>query len=139
METIQQLLAANDDAWCVGGGADPAWIAQAEELLGIRFGNEYRAFLAQFGWLEIYNTYFFGVPADLENDACSVVRMTRYARQEWALPPTLVVMHSSDDQVLWCLEGDAVVAFDTHTKKITGKVGPGYFQVLGEYLALPAA
>lgn len=140
--SIKEYLRDNLDAddYRIGGTADPGQIASAESRLGVRFPDDYQHFLAEVGWIEVYNSYWFGVPADLEAGEGSVVRMTHYARQSWNLPGELFVIFSSDDQVLWCLDGSRrvpesrVVAFDTRQRKLTGSVADSFGEALVAFL-----
>jgi len=66
--------------------------------------------------------------------------MTRHARNHWALPENYLGVYSSDDQVLWCLDGAAatsrvkVLAFDTRRREFTGVVSETYLEALSDFL-----
>lgn len=140
--SVKNYLQNNLDAgdYRVGGAADPGQIARAESSLGLCFPDDYRCFLAEMGWIEVNNAYWFGVPADLEAGEGGVVRMTHHAREHWNLPQALFVIFSSDDRVLWCLDGSkhaaksSVVAFDTHQRKLTGSVAGSFGEALEAFL-----
>lgn len=140
--SIRDYLQNNLDAddYRIGGGADPGQIACAERALGLYFPDDYQRFLAEVGWIEICNVYWFGVPADPEAGEGSVVRMTHYAREHWSLPHELFVVFSSDDQLLWCLDGSRrlpesrVVAFDMRLRKLSGPVADSFGEALQAFL-----
>jgi len=142
-QSVRELLESNVDTddYRIGGSAAADAITLAESVLAVQFPEEYRQFLAEVGWLEIHNSYFFGVPADPESEEGSVVHMTRHARSHWALPEKYLVVYSSDDQVLWCLDGTSagtsskVFAFDTRRSEFTGTVSATYFDALSDFLA----
>lgn len=142
IESITQCLADNleTDEYRIGGAASESQIASAEMQLSLRFPDDYRRFLAEVGWLEVFNMYFFGVPEDVENGEGSVVGMTRYARAQWNLPPEFLVFYSSEDVVLWCMKGIGivreieVVAFDVEKQKVIGRVGSSFWEVITGYL-----
>lgn len=141
-QSVRELLEANVDAddYRIGGSVPAPAIALAETTLAVQFPEEYREFVGEVGWLEIHNSYFFGVPADPESEEGNVVHMTRYARNYWALPENFLVVYSSDDQVLWCLDGASaerrskVLAFDTRRNEFTGTVSATYFDALSEFI-----
>ncbi|WP_313915169.1 SMI1/KNR4 family protein [Tahibacter sp.] len=141
-QSVRELLEANVDAddYHIGGGVPARTIALAENALAVQFPAEYREFVGEVGWLEIHNSYFFGVPADPESEEGNVVHMTRYARNHWALPENYLVVYSSDDQALWCLDGASaerrskVLAFDTRRTEFAGTVSASYFDALSDFL-----
>ncbi len=141
-QSVRELLEANVDAddYRIGGSVAAPAIALAETALAVHFPEEYREFVGEVGWLEVHNSYFFGVPAHIESEEGNVVHMTRYARNHWALPENYLVVYSSDDQVLWCLDGASserrskVLAFDTRRNEVTGTVSATYFDALSEFL-----
>lgn len=121
-----------------GGAVDEAAILRAEVDLGLKFPDEYRRFVAEVGWVEIFNSYFFGVPMLESAEEGSVVAMTRYARERWGVPADCLVVYSSDDQVLWCIRSAAdskVVAFDTRRKMFTGTVASSFLSALEDFVA----
>lgn len=140
--SIKDYLHDNLDAddYRIGGAADAGQIATAERALGLHFPDEYQCFLAEVGWIEVGNAYWFGVPVDLQAAEGSVLRMTHHAREHWSLPQELFVIFSSDDRVLWCLDGSkhaaksSVVAFDTHQRKLTGSVAGSFGEALEAFL-----
>jgi hypothetical protein len=141
--SIANYLASNrdNDEYRVGGAASDAVITDCELALGVKFSSEYREFAKEVGWLEVDNTYLFGVN---EKDGTATgeggtVRMTKYARETWGLPGNLYVVYSSDDAVLWCIDGSVssraskVIAYDTRKKKITGTVANSFDEALTEF------
>lgn len=60
----------------IGGPIDEAAIFRAEAALGLKFPDDYRRFVAEVGWAEIFNSYFFGVPLAEDDEEGSVVAMT---------------------------------------------------------------
>lgn len=123
----------------LGVQASDAEIKAAEQALGLSFPEEYRNFLKSFGWLEIYNNYFFGLPNN-PLGAGSAIAMTIYARKHWALPSEYIVVYSSEDQVLWCLNCQSaegkVISYNSETKKIETIVAPNLERLLMDYLEL---
>ena len=141
-QSVREFLQSNVDAddYRIGGSATAAAMALAESALALKFPDEFREFVGKVGWLEVHNSYFFGVPADPESEEGSVVHTTRHARNHWTLPENYLVVYSSEDQVLWCLDGAAaasrskVLAFDTRRREFTGTVSETYFEALSDFL-----
>lgn len=125
------------DEYSVGEGASESRIGEAEHKLSLSFPEEYREFLKVFGWLEVYNSYFFGVPDNLLGEG-SVVKMTLYAREQWALPTEFLALYSSEDKIAWCLScksNDAqIVAYDITAKRLGSVVSINHEAMLLEYL-----
>lgn len=121
----------------IGGAVDETTTHRAEEALGLNFPEDYRRFVAEVGWAEIFNNYFFGVPVEEDSQEGSVVAMTLHAREHWSTPADCLVVYSSDDQVLWCIRSASdskVVAFDTRRKVFTGTVASSFLSVLERFV-----
>lgn len=135
---LQQNL--DGDEYRIGLPATDSQISAAEALLTCTFPEDYRDFLKAYGWLEVFNSYFFGVDGNGQEEG-SVVRMTEYARAAWNLPNNLLVVHSVDDEVLWCIQCEIrtiqsckVIAFDTASQRVTSVVARSFEACISEYL-----
>lgn len=138
MEALTRLLAHNAESVRIGAPASDQAIAEAEEALGLTFSETFIEFVREVGWLEVDNTYIFGIPTTPLIDEGSAVRMTLYARQQWKLPDNLIVIYSSEDELLWCISGaqknttpsDNVVTYSTLRKKVVGQAGESLIAVI---------
>lgn len=127
----------------LGGPASQEAIGTTSRALDVDLPESLIDFARNFGWLEVDNTYIFGVPRNPLSDEGSCARMTLYARQMWDLPAELVVIYSSEDEVLWCVTGGKgtsassgkVVAFSTLQRKTTGVVGNDLLDVIEEFVS----
>jgi hypothetical protein len=127
----------DDDDLRVGGSVDEAAILRAEAALDLKFPDDYRRFVAEVGWVQIFNSYFFGVPTTEGAEEGSVVAMTRYARERWSAPADCLVVYSSNDQVLWCIRpanDSKVIAFDTRRTMFTGTVASSFLAALENFV-----
>lgn len=139
IDSLLDFLARCDpDDYRIGGGISPARIEAMEAALAVEFTEGYRRFLGEVGWLEINNVYFFGGRGDGDPAGeGSVVAMTRFARQTWGLPENLIVVYSSEDLSLWCLESGRegqISFFDTASGRVNGREKLGYWECLSGYL-----
>lgn len=143
IKSIESKLAKLAGAARVGGGATENAILTTSSELGLTLPGEFLVFARTFGWLEIENVYFFGVPNDPLKSEGSALRMTAYARDSWSLPANLIVVYSSEDEVLWCLTGanneseiarNEVLAYSTRNQRVVGRVGESFLQVVDSYL-----
>ena len=107
----------------------------AETLLNINFPENFREFVSQVGWLELDNSYFFGIPRRLTDEG-NVVRMTQFARIEWGLPENYIVVYLSEDEVLWCMEenNNKVFAYDVNERNFVGIVANSFEEALVDYI-----
>jgi SMI1-KNR4 cell-wall len=133
-----------DYEYRMGGSVDDLTIRSTETRLGVTFPPSYKKFLADVGWIEIFNSYFFGLRKEKTNDSeGNVITMTEYARNTWSLPTELIPIHSIDDQVLWCLDYSPkenarvekkIVAYDTGKRRVTGLVSPDFWSCISDFL-----
>ncbi|MEN9864865.1 MAG: hypothetical protein RL748_455 [Pseudomonadota bacterium] len=128
----------DSDEFRIGGGVNDDAIGAAERELGLAFPMSYKEFLKEVGWLEISNVYFFGIPEQLYGEG-SVVKMTKFSRENWQLPPNCIVIYSSEDKLLWCIECDGNVnpvikGYDTEKRKILSKIANDFESLMDEYL-----
>lgn len=141
MKEILEKFKVNFDQneYSLGAQASDSKIKAAEEELSLSFPEKYKDFLKTFGWLEVYNNYFFGISNE-PLGAGSTVAMTLYARKHWSLPEEYIVIYSSEDKILWCLNcqsaGEKVISYNTETKKIETIVAPNLERLLMDYLEL---
>lgn len=131
---ILEKLDADD--YRLGVPSTPSDITKVEDELQLDIPEEIKEFSLQVGWLEIDNCYFYGIPG-IGSDEGSCVKMTIFARNEWNFPNSLVVIYSSEDEVLWYMDSksSAVIAFDVFKREITGLVGDSLENVLIDYLS----
>ncbi len=110
-------------------------IRKSEEILDLVFPSEFKEFILQVGWLELGNSYFFGIPSAL-TEAGNSILMTHFAREEWGLPPKYIVIYSSEDEVLWCMKENSnkVFAYDVHAMDFVGVVSESLEEALIEYI-----
>ncbi|MFY7809790.1 MAG: SMI1/KNR4 family protein [Fimbriimonadaceae bacterium] len=142
-ESLIKAIEKNNGRIELGGPASQDAIDVTSRALGVELPESLMDFARNFGWLEVDNTYVFGVPKNPLTDEGSCVRMTLYARQTWNLPTELIVIYSSEDEVLWCVTGGKgtaaasakVIAFSTHQGKTTGIVGNDLLDVIEELIS----
>ncbi|QNK73737.1 SMI1/KNR4 family protein [Variovorax sp. PAMC28562] len=123
-ERLQAATAAGTDAW-IAGGADEAQIQALERSLGVRLPPSYRRFLALTGALNLGGIEVAGIIDGnaLDLSGGSTYGETIRARDDFALPPTLLVIQPDGDAP-HCLDlssadssGEmAVVCFQLNTK-----------------------
>ena len=110
-------------------------IKKSEKILGVIFPSEFKEFVTQTGWLKLGNNYFFGIPLDLIEKGNSI-SMTQFARTEWDLPEKYIVIYSSEDEVLWCMEenNNKVFAYDVNERNFVGTVANSFEEALVDYI-----
>jgi hypothetical protein len=122
-ESIARIVANGHDVWTDGPQSEAA-ITTLETALNLRLPPDYRDFVGHFGGLAIYDTHVSGI---LENDALSrnagwLYGDTLRFREEWELPPYLLVLQADEDAP-FCFDTRhgrssdlPVVCFELHSK-----------------------
>lgn len=137
MATISELLAqveANGhEVWSDGPQPEAAIIA-LESKIGVRLALSYRAFLAQYGGMAIYDSTISGIIGGepLDESGGSLYGDTLRFRTEWNLPDHLLVIQPDED-VPYCLDTGSpsatgefpVVCYELHSKH-AGKVAADF-------------
>ena len=118
MATIPELLAqveANGHEIWSDGPQPEAAIVALESKLGVRLPPSYRAFLAQYGGMAIYDSTTSGILGGepLDESAGSLYGDTLRFRNEWNLPSHLLVIQPDEDAP-YCL--------DTRSPSATGEL-----------------
>ena len=117
MSTIPELVArveANGHKVWTKGPQDNRVISVLETTLGLRLPPSYRAFLATYGSMAIYDSVVSGiVDVDpLKEVGGSLYGDTKRFREEWALPEYLLVIQP-DEAAPYC--------FDTRRRDMHGE------------------
>lgn len=132
---LQHHLAPGD--YQTGTPPTEADIQAAAGQLDVQFPPDFVDFVRQVGWLSIDHQYFYGIPHKLTPEG-NTVRMTAYARDTWQLPPEYIVISSSDDVVLWCINTTghtpALLAYDTVQCHFSGRVADSLDHALYDYI-----
>ncbi|RKQ86792.1 SUKH superfamily protein [Solirubrobacter pauli] len=82
------------------GAPPPGAPSAAEQALQLRFADEYRAFLEQFGAAEVGTCRIYGIDLSSEAETLSVVAHTLQARAAGRIGPDELVLASWDDLTL---------------------------------------
>lgn len=139
LNILEKLKTGFDpDEYKVGGGVSDEQISAAEKNLNLKFPDVYKDFLSEVGWLEICNVYFFGVSLQ-SNAEGSVTRMTQFAQANWNLPCNFIVVYSSADKLLWCMECSAshlskIRGYDTDKQRFISVVSEDFEALINNYL-----
>jgi hypothetical protein len=103
-ELIEKNIAAGAEIE-VAGPVSPEKIHQAERMLGVEFPPSYKAYMAEYGALEIDGRTFAGLTPRDVGSAGDVVAFTKHAREKYGLPEQYVALDFQD--------GDAFLSIDT--------------------------
>lgn len=120
-ERLEAAMAEGKDVW-TAGGADEAQIQALERSLEVRLPPSYRQFLASTGALNLGGVEVAGI---MDGDAMdlsggSAFGETMRARDEFALPPTLLVIQP---------DGDAPHCIDLASADSSGEMAVVCFQL----------
>src|SRR3954451_15722313 len=129
MATIPELLARVESnghtVWSDGPQPETA-IGALESKLGVRLPPSYRAFVARYGGMAIYDSTISGIIAGepLDESGGSLYGDTLRFRAVWALPGHLLVIQPDEDAP-YCLDTRSpsgtgefpVVCYELHSKR----------------------
>lgn len=117
--TYEQLRERLRSAGLKRRGASAAEIEEAELSLGVRFPDQYRRFLAEFGWGGVAHGELYGLGPDVPPHL-DLVRATISERSEMApaIPGHLLPVMNNGGGDHYCLDtsvvGEAPVVFWSH-------------------------
>jgi hypothetical protein len=128
MATIPELLgqveANGHEVWSDGPQPEAAIVA-LEAQLGVELPPSFRAFVAQYGGMAIYDSTISGILGGepLDEDCGSLYGDTLRFRSEWNLPSHLLIIQADEDAP-HCLDTDSrsesgecpVVCYDLHSQ-----------------------
>ena len=87
-------------------------IIKFEKDMGLRFGDQYRAFLKNYGCLSLEGIEFYGI-CGKNNSIPSAIYCTKQMRSDYKFPENLIVIYDRGDGVLYCIDGlDQVYKYD---------------------------
>lgn len=120
-ERLEAAVADGKDVW-TAGGADESQIQALERSLKVRLPSSYRQFLASTGALNLGGIEVAGI---IDGDAMDLSGGSAYgetirAREEFALPPTLLVIQP---------DGDAPHCIDLASADSSGEMAVVCFQL----------
>ena len=101
MSNIINRLKAHSEDLFVGKGATPAQIAEAETALGVRFADDYRSCLLEFGVVAFDGHELTGITAAPRINVVEVTKKQRGLNSD--IPPEMYVIEEAnvDDIVIW--------------------------------------
>lgn len=93
------------------GKATPADVKELEKSLGVKFGSEYKAFLLEFGSLEVMSLEYYGYTKDpLSNmDVAHVTKDHRESVKDFPNPGDFVVFKDGGDGSVYCVDSKNMV------------------------------
>lgn len=106
-----KLLKKNEDLCEFVGEIDEKVIEKAEELLGIRFPDTYRQFLANYGAGDFGAEEIYGIVDDnfIDSEIPNGIWLTLNEREEGDLPEELVIIYYTGDEYYYCLDTSKMV------------------------------
>ncbi len=115
----KKILSKNSDMIFSIGGADEQTISKAEDILSLKFPEDYRAFLKDYGILSIGAEEIYGIVKDdfFNSSVPDAIWYTLIERKEVSMPPYLVVIYDTTIGELFCLNYDKIN--DNNEPKVT--------------------
>lgn len=121
-------------------------VTELERLLDVQLSASFRAFLLRCGGGGVEGGEISGIEDDnpsLENRG-TVWGDTKRCRGEFGLPPHLVVIFFSDDELCWCMDSSSrdesgetpVVSFSIHSRKVDAVLALSFTEFLKQYVEL---
>ncbi len=144
---LERLRASSEDCHFFGPAPAEA-VEKLEALLGVRLPPSFRHFLRACGGGGVGENGISGiVDGDPELETLGNVWCdTKRCREEYELPPHLVVIYFHDDEVCWCLDGSKpahdgelpVVSYSVfhQGRRVDGKIAPTFAAFFTEYVSL---
>lgn len=123
-ENVIQLLSGIEDWEPKGNTGIPVTdeeINEAEAELGLLLCGDYKHFLKELGWLEVYETLFLGLFSGegRQNEASDFVAATLAFRDEFECKNELTVLYCEDDEWFCLLDHSSslILKFDPFSKE----------------------
>jgi hypothetical protein len=135
---IQQNIAAGSEI-VIAGPVALDKVRKAELMLGVEFPPSYKAFLTEYGAIEIDGRSFAGLTPSLEGGHGDVVAFTKYARESYGLPVRYIAIDFQDGDAFLCLDTEQKHGKDESSVVLVSPVdgkqqGPVTAESLPDYL-----
>jgi len=104
-EEAKKILSENSDIVFSIGGCDEKTVIKAEDILSLKFPNDYRRFLKEYGILSVGAEEVYGIVKDdfIDSSVPDAIWYTLTERKEVNMPPYLIVIYDTTMGELFCL------------------------------------
>ena len=137
LEDIERLVELHRDECFVGDPVPDDLIQKAEAFLGVRFPDDYRAFLKKWDTLALGPIEIYGVTSDSfeSGSVPNGIWLTNRKRVQLSMPNHLVILASNEGVEYFCLDTSdpkrsEVVIFDVGSRQVRATRADSLFEFI---------